>query len=299
MGCIEGLTLACGRHKLEDMKSSTMAFLFFVSLGIGAGPLRAEFYQWVDSRGIIHFTDSYDRVPDELRGSSRLIVRTDLLTRVSGNAAASDVKIVDDPEEQAQKGGPGETVPPEETAPEGSPVSIHHNPQQFNIIVVRPVVVRRPKIFPGPPPKIPKIEPLKLSVDRRYIHPSVFSGGSREFIHPSTFDFVSKFPIRPQESRVKNKEGQITKISGTDLTIKVRGVVDYTSRGCLGGAVGCPDHVQLQVALGKESKDITLYFAHTGVQREQGINRADIFGHSITLVALQGKEVTLSIEKSN
>lgn len=94
------------------------------------------------------------------------------------------------------------------------------------------------------------------------------------------------------------KEGQIAKISGTDLTIEVKKVTDFTSEGCLGGAVGCSDHVQLQVTLGKESREITLYFAHTGVQKEQGINRADIFGYRIVLMALKGKEAIFSIEKT-
>lgn len=93
------------------------------------------------------------------------------------------------------------------------------------------------------------------------------------------------------------KEEQITKVSGTDLTIEVKQVVDYTSTGCLGGPVGCPDHALLQVTLGKESKEITLYFAHTVVRRKQGVNRANIFGYSIALMAIREKQVILSIEK--
>lgn len=94
------------------------------------------------------------------------------------------------------------------------------------------------------------------------------------------------------------KEEQITKVSGTDLSIEVKGVVDFTSKGCLGGPVGCPDHVQLVVNQAQESKEITLYFAHTVVQREQGINQASIFGYRIALIALRDKQVTLSIERS-
>lgn len=93
------------------------------------------------------------------------------------------------------------------------------------------------------------------------------------------------------------KEAQITKVSGTDLTVEVKKVVDYTSWGCLGGPVGCPDHVQMQVTLGKESREITLHIAHTGVQKEQGINRADIFGYTIALMAIREKQVILTIEK--
>src|SRR3989338_379473 len=90
------------------------------------------------------------------------------------------------------------------------------------------------------------------------------------------------------------RERQITQAFGTDLNIELQKAKDFTSQGCLGGAVGCPDHVQLRVTSGKESKEITLYFAHTGIQKEQGINRADIFGFRIVLVALKGKEALLS-----
>lgn len=100
------------------------------------------------------------------------------------------------------------------------------------------------------------------------------------------------------EVELSLKEGQATKVSGTDLTIEVKKVVDLTSHGCLGGLYGCPDRVELQLTLGKESKEITLYFAHTVVQKEQGINRADIFGFRIALMVLKGKEAIFSIEKT-
>jgi hypothetical protein len=94
------------------------------------------------------------------------------------------------------------------------------------------------------------------------------------------------------------KEGQITRIPKTDITIEVRRVRDFTSEGCLGGPIGCRDYVELEVTQGKESKGIILYFANTRFQREQGINKANIFGYKILLIALQGKQVTLSIEEN-
>jgi len=74
-------------------------------------------------------------------------------------------------------------------------------------------------------------------------------------------------------------------------------VKDFTSQGCLGGPVGCPDHVELEVMRGEESQQIRLYVAHTEAQRTQEIQQANVFGHHITLTALHGQQVTLRIEQ--
>jgi hypothetical protein len=91
------------------------------------------------------------------------------------------------------------------------------------------------------------------------------------------------------------KEGETAAVSGTDLTVDVKRVIDFTSQGCLGGPIGCPDQVQLEITRGKESKKIVLYVAHSQSQREQGINEADIFGYKILLTTLKGKQITLNI----
>jgi hypothetical protein len=92
-------------------------------------------------------------------------------------------------------------------------------------------------------------------------------------------------------------EGQTVDVPGTDLTIAVRRVTDFTSQGCLGGPVGCPDQVEMEVMRGEESQPIRLYVAHTEAQRTQGIQQASVFGYHIALTALYGQQVTLSIEK--
>jgi hypothetical protein len=92
-------------------------------------------------------------------------------------------------------------------------------------------------------------------------------------------------------------EEQKVDVHSTDLTIVVRRVTDFTSQGCLGGPVGCPDHVELDVMRGEESQQIVLYLAHTEAQRTQGIHQASVFGYHIALTALHGRQVTLSIEK--
>jgi hypothetical protein len=92
-------------------------------------------------------------------------------------------------------------------------------------------------------------------------------------------------------------EEQTVDVRGTDLTIAVRKVSDFTSQGCLGGAVGCRDHVELEVMRGEESQQIVLYLAHTEAQRIQGIQQTSLFGYHIALMALHGRQVTLSIER--
>jgi len=90
-------------------------------------------------------------------------------------------------------------------------------------------------------------------------------------------------------------EGQVAQITGTDLTITVRAVRDFTAEGCLGGPMGCQDYVELEVANKRERQPIILYAAQTELQREQRINRTNVFGYEITLIALQRKQVVLNI----
>ena len=44
-------------------------FLLIHSLALGA-----DLFQWTDARGVIHFTDSFDSVPEFMRQSASLIV---------------------------------------------------------------------------------------------------------------------------------------------------------------------------------------------------------------------------------
>ncbi len=90
-------------------------------------------------------------------------------------------------------------------------------------------------------------------------------------------------------------EGQITGIKGTDLTIIVRSAKDFTSEGCLGGPVGCEDYVELEVVHRRERQQIILYRAQTEFQKQQGVDRTNLFDYDITLIALERKQVVLRI----
>ena len=91
-------------------------------------------------------------------------------------------------------------------------------------------------------------------------------------------------------------EGQTVQVAGTDLTIAVGSVRDFTSQGCLGGPIGCLDTVQLEVTRGNVSQHLTLSAVHTEIQRDQGVNRTKVFDHEITLVTLKNKQVVLNID---
>ena len=102
----------------------------------------------------------------------------------------------------------------------------------------------------------------------------------------------------PQAFALNLTQGELARITGTDLMIAVRTVRDFTAEGCIGGPVGCPDHVELEVTHGKASQPVTLYVAHTQFQREQGIDQAHVFGYTITLTALHRQYVTLRVERN-
>ena len=90
-------------------------------------------------------------------------------------------------------------------------------------------------------------------------------------------------------------EGQTAQVTGTGLTITVESVRDSTSQGCLGGPIGCPDNVQLQITRGNVRQQVTLSAAHTEVQRNQEVNRTKVFDYNITLVTLNNKQVIIDV----
>jgi len=108
---------------------------------------------------------------------------------------------------------------------------------------------------------------------------------------------------------VSLRDGQTVTIAGTGLTITASKVTDFSSTGCLGGPIGCRDQVELEVTRGAEIRRITLYRRHAPVEKlaESGVRplqerlggrQALLFGYTITLTALQAKQVTVRVEKA-
>jgi hypothetical protein len=162
------------------------AALFSLFLWLFPVVAAGEVYQWTDDRGVIHFTDSLQSVPADMRGSPDLTIRTDIKNEPFEIPAAPL-----SPEEEAglepQRRGVAVSSGPEQE--EVLPQVIHFHPQTFNIIVNNTRIHRHPdkkKRCLIPEGCRPTFKP-RIN-DRRYIHPSVFNGGSRQYIRPGTFD---------------------------------------------------------------------------------------------------------------
>lgn len=168
------------------MRTKKLGYLFWMFLLLPATPLRAELYQWIDSRGTIHFTDNLHSVPESLRDSPRLIIREDF--EITGRWS----ETLTPPEVTIQEPILEPKVPEVVRLPRPEPAkvapTIIDNSQHFTTIVIVNSFVRRSKkrrclIPEGCRPVFrPNFN------DRRFIHPSVFnSGGSRQYIHPESF----------------------------------------------------------------------------------------------------------------
>jgi len=166
-------------------------YLGFVLLILWPSFIGAEIYQWTDPKRIIHFTDDFSLIPDSLRDSPKLIIRHEAGTR----GKSSEVPAAEE--------SPLKEVIPEPRLPEAAssreqelsgvsfppvvyyspPPVVYYVPQDVQIVVVNPLV-RHPHKNPCPTPGGCKPAFRPNFNDRRFIHPSVFNGGSRQFIHP-------------------------------------------------------------------------------------------------------------------
>ena len=144
-------------------------FLLMLSILFFHSPLGAQLFQWTDNRGVIHFTDNLHSAPASLRASPLLIIREDIDIR--GVNSSEPVWAPDVPEVVSS---------PEPEPPKVAPPVIHYSPQDIAIVVINNIV-RRPRdrfcLVECPRP-VPRFN----FEDRRYIHPSVFNGGSRQYI---------------------------------------------------------------------------------------------------------------------
>ena len=165
------------------MKTQMRAILLWVLFLLSPAVLNAQVFQWTDGRGVIHWTDSLDSVPEPVRASPSLIVRQDLdmKRRVPGISNQSE-HIAAEPTPAPKT--PEAVIPPEsEQKMVASPNITYYSPQQTNIVVINSVVHHpRKHLCPSPQGCQGVFRPN--FDDRRYIHPSVFNGGTRQFIQP-------------------------------------------------------------------------------------------------------------------
>jgi hypothetical protein len=101
-----------------------------------------------------------------------------------------------------------------------------------------------------------------------------------------------RFPVQFDIS-----EGRTAQFPAIALTVEALRVRDSTSLGCLGGPAGCRDGVDLNVARGTATRQLSLQVAHTKDQAAEGINRGETLGYRFTLTAMQGAVATLVVDE--
>ena len=131
-----------------------------------------QVFQWTDIKGIIHFTDNPYSIPESIRNSSALIVRKDMVSNSHSSVTAFA------------------PLPAMEVSGATNPLDAEREPLATTVVTYAPqeviVVVNsnsgQPNLHPcnfGSNCK-PAFRPD--FTDRRYIHPSVFDGGSRRYV---------------------------------------------------------------------------------------------------------------------
>ncbi len=167
-------------HKLELIL--WMFLLFFPTHSSG------EVFQWTDARGTIHLTDNPQSIPDSLRGSPSLIIRHDLEVKGSVSGSLDQPSTVND---QPAPPEPDAASPPDPPQKKAAPPNVQDYSQHITIVVINSVVhqIRKhPCLNPAGCQGVfrPNFD------DRRFIHPSVFNGGSRQFVQPELFPSTRK-----------------------------------------------------------------------------------------------------------
>jgi hypothetical protein len=131
-----------------------------------------QIFQWTDVKDVIHFTDNSDSIPESIRNSSTLIVRKDMDTKKHSSVTIFDPLRA--PEISS-------ATSPFDADPKPIATTVVTYPPQEVIVVVNPNS-GQPSVHPcnfGSNCK-PAFRPD--FTDRRYIHPSVFEGGSRRYV---------------------------------------------------------------------------------------------------------------------
>lgn len=158
-----------------------MIKLLVLALWLAVSPtpgLSADLYQWTDARDVMHFSDNPHAVPKEIRNSGLLKMRKDFFSATPTRAKLPEKTPGDLPAYSSSD----TTTPLPVEAPTQPPVPVIYAPQENTIIVVngqqhaaRHQLCRGKRCAPVFRPDFN---------DRQYIHPSAFSGGSRQYVRP-------------------------------------------------------------------------------------------------------------------
>ena len=132
----------------------------------------AQIFQWTDVKSVIHFTDNPYSIPESIRNSSAFIVRKDMDTKSPSSVTTFD------------------PLPAAEISSATNPLDADPTPIATTVVTYAPqevIVVVNSNSRP------PNVHPCNFGshckpafrpdiTDRRYIHPSVFDGGSRRYV---------------------------------------------------------------------------------------------------------------------
>ncbi|SRR5712692_3600500 len=152
----------------------------FLLVALWPSFIRAEIYSWTDPRGVIHFTDNFLSVPEAVRNSSELVIREERPAKENFSQTATPNPVAEE-ETSSWPQVSEATRLPDANFTNAAPSIVYDNRQNFNIVVINSLTRlphqrhcrTRDDCKPG----------FRLNFnDRRFIHPSVFNGGSRQFI---------------------------------------------------------------------------------------------------------------------
>ena len=165
------------------MKTSKLVAIAWMVFFLPAPGLGSEVFQWIDSSGVIHFTDDYYATPVGLRDTPKLIVRADLGkerpvdSNTTGSTAIQTNVVREKP--QDRWGNNSENYEPSSRYVDASSDSFE--PPQNVIVVVNDSLPTKPCRHSCTGRFKPDFN------DRQYIHPSVFNAASRRYIQRALF----------------------------------------------------------------------------------------------------------------
>ncbi len=77
-------------YRLEDI--TVRFFLISLAVLMGAAPVSAETYKWIDDRGTVNFTEDYSQIPKKYRKKARLIGDVGASSPVDTSGSAEESK---------------------------------------------------------------------------------------------------------------------------------------------------------------------------------------------------------------
>lgn len=154
------------------MKTIQLPFFTWLFLLIFAPSAAGELFQWTDLQGTIHFTDNFLSVPESARRSSDFMIRRDWGTREL-TAQSTSEPLSTEPAPNLPR--PETRRPPEAKSDPITQLTYYH-PQNITIVQITKIVHKKN-------PNLPAAVTRSFD-DRRFIHPSVFSGSPQPYIHP-------------------------------------------------------------------------------------------------------------------